>query len=717
MILQNGKTIHIQTKNTSYVIIRNEEEDLLNFHFGQKIADWDYSADPQLLLEPMPVLGSDANHPYLGYQPQEYACYGRTDQRNPAFRLTNVFGNCVTHPKYKSCRILEGQAIQIPGTPSLRGPADTLQITLADKAIGLEVILQYVVFAELDVIARNAVIRNLADRSVNLHSVFSACMDLPLGEYDLIHFPGDWAEERNMVRTRLGMGTATEVADNTGRGSRWNNPFIMVATPDADETHGHVYGFNLIYSGAHRSVAEKNAKGQLRILQGISDQAFAWELAPNEEFHTPQSVICFSNNGFEGITHRYHDLYRRHLIKQKWVDKQRPVLLNSWEGCYFDFDEDKLLAMAAKAKQAGIELFVLDDGWFGKRDSTRSSLGDWVVHKGKLPNGIDGLVNKINALGMDFGLWFEPEMVSPDSNLYRAHPDWIVRVPQLEPIQYRYQYVLDLSRNEVRDHVVQAVSQVLRSANIVYVKWDMNRIVCDVPGDGYHHRYCLGYYDIMRRLTEEFPNILFEGCCSGGGRFDPGVLAYMPQIWTSDNTDAICRLKIQYSTSMCYPLSTMGAHVSAVPNHQTGRITSLKTRGDVAYTGMFGFELDITNMSEEELAQVSRQAEFAKHIQPLMRNGRFHRLRNPYETNECIWQVVSEEKDHVFFMACRVLTGIVRNRHYEPKVQLRGLDPEAIYEDVATGRRYSGSLLMHRGITVDYAFEDFATVTMELKKV
>lgn len=717
MILQNERTIHIQTKNASYVIIRNAEDHLLNFHFGQKLADWDYAAEPQLLLEPHQVINSDAMHPYMSFLPQEYPGYGRTDQRNPAFRLVNALGNSVVNLKYQDCQLLEGQTVTIPGMPSLFGPADTLLITLADEVIGLEVILQYTVFAEFDVIARNAVIHNKADAAVTLRSAFSACVDLPLGEYDLIHFPGDWGEERSMVRSRLVPGTATEVADNTGRGSRWNNPFIMVAKPDADETHGHVYGFNLIYSGNHSSVAELGVKGHLRILQGISDQAFAWELAPGEEFHTPQSVICFSDSGFEGITHRYHDLYRRHLIDQKWVDKQRPVLLNSWEGCYFDFDEAKLFAMAVKAKQAGIELFVLDDGWFGKRDNSHSSLGDWVVHKSKLPNGMDGLVRRINALGLDFGLWFEPEMISPDSDLYRAHPDWVIRVPQYEPIQYRYQYVLDLSRKEVRDYVVQAVSDVLQSANIVYVKWDMNRIVCDVPGDGYYHRYCLGYYDIMSRLTSAFPHILFEGCCSGGGRFDPGVLAYMPQIWTSDNTDAVCRLKIQYSTSLCYPLSTMGAHVSAVPNHQTGRITSLKARADVAYSGMFGFELDVTNMTDEELAQIAAQAAFAKHIQQLIRTGRFYRLRSPFETNECIWQVVSEEKDQVFFMACRVLTGIMRNRHYDPKVQLRGLDPDAIYEDVATGKRYSGSLLMHRGITVDYTFEDFATVTMELKKI
>lgn len=717
MILQKGKTIHIQTNSASYVMIRNAEGDLLNFHFGKKLAHDDYTSDPLLLLEPHQVINSDAMHPYLSNLPQEYPGYGRTDQRKCAFRLTNAFGNCVADLKYRSCRILDGQYVDIPGMPSLFGPADTLEVTLADDTTGLEVVLNYVVFADYDVIARNAVIHNRADAPITLHSVYSACVDLPLEQYDLIHLCGDWGEERGLERTRLTRGSAVEIADNTGRGSRWNNPFVMVAEPAADETHGNVYGFNLIYSGNHSSVAECSTKGHLRILQGISDQAFAWQVAPGEAFHTPQSVICFSDNGFEGITHRYHDLYRKHLMRSSWADKQRPVLLNSWEGCYFDFDEEKLLTMATKAKEVGIELFVLDDGWFGKRDNTHSSLGDWIVHKGKLPDGLDGLVKKINALGMDFGLWFEPEMVSPDSDLYRAHPDWVVRVPQIEPIEYRYQYVLDLSKTEVCDYVVKAVCDVLHSANIAYVKWDMNRIVCDVPYDGYYHRYCLGYYNIMSRITEAFPDILFEGCCSGGGRFDPGVLAYMPQIWTSDNTDAVCRLKIQYSTSMCYPLSTMGAHVSAVPNHQTGRITSLKTRADVAYSGIFGFELDVTHMTDEELAQIAEQAAFAKHIQPLIRNGRFYRLRSPFETNECIWQIVSEEQDHVFFMACRVLTGIVRNRHYDPKVKLRGLDPDAIYEDVLTGKRYGGSLLMHRGLTMDYAFEDFTTITMELKKI
>ena len=720
MIIQNGKTIHIQTKNVSYVMYRNHEEDLLNFHFGKKIADADYSQEPDLLLEAFQVIVSEEKHPHLSSLPQEYPAYGRTDQRHPAFELVNTLGNSISCLKYKECRVLEGQAFRMEQMPTLfagDGKVDTLEVVLADEAIGLEVLLYYVVFEDYDVIARSAVIVNKADAPIELRSAYSLNVDLPQGEYDLVHFCGDWGRERGLERSSLRKGAILEIADNTGRGSRWNNPFVMVTSPDADETHGEVYGFNLIYSGNHSTVAQMDWAGRLRVQQGISNQSFSWLLEAGEEFLTPQSVMCYSAEGFGALSHKYHKLYTNHLMRSKWTKQQRPVLINSWEGCYFDFDEAKLLAMAGKAKTAGIELFVLDDGWFGKRDDAKSSLGDWVVHKKKLPDGLEGLAKKINALGMEFGLWFEPEMVSPDSDLCRAHPEWVVRVPQVEPIHYRYQWVLDLSNPEVCDYVVEAVADVLRSANISYVKWDMNRIVCDAPFDGFHHSYVLGYYDIMSRLTEAFPEILFEGCCSGGGRFDPGVLAYMPQIWASDNSDAIARLKIQYSTSMCYPLSTIGAHVSPVPNHQVGRITSLKTRADVAFFGMFGYEFDIEQMNEEELAQIAEQAAFAKHIQPLVRNGIFHRLRSPYETNECIWQVVSEEKDHAFMMACRVLSVIRNRRHLEPKVCLRGLDPEAMYEDVATGKRYSGSLLMNRGLVMDYAVEDFATCTLELKKV
>lgn len=720
MIIQNGKTIHLQTDHVSYVMYRNQEEDLLNFHFGRRIADWDYSREEKLCVEAFQVIVSTDQHPQLSSMPQEYPSYGRSDQRHPAFQLVNALGNSITCLKYKECRVLEGQAFQMDGMPTLfagDGKVDTLEVVLSDENIGLEVLLYYVVFEEYDVIARSAVIVNRADAPVELQSAYSSSVDLPQGEYDLIHFCGDWGRERGLERTSLSRGAILEICDNTGRGSRWNNPFVMVTTPDADEVNGEVYGFNLVYSGNHSAVAQMDWAGRLRIQQGISDQSFSWLLSPGEEFLTPQCVICYSDKGFGALSHKYHKLYANHLMRSQWAKKQRPVLLNSWEGCYFDFDEPKLLAMAENARKVGIELFVLDDGWFGKRDDAKSSLGDWVIHKKKLPDGLSGLAEKINAMGMEFGLWFEPEMVSPDSDLCRKHPDWVVRVPQVEPIEYRYQWVLDLSRQEVCDYVLEAVSSVLRSANITYVKWDMNRIVCDAPFDGFHHAYVLGYYDIMSRLTETFPQILFEGCCSGGGRFDPGVLAYMPQIWASDNSDAISRLKIQYSTSMSYPLSTIGAHVSAVPNHQVGRVTSLKTRADVAYFGMFGYELDLAQMTDGELEQVKEQTAFAKRIQPLVREGIFHRLRSPFETNECIWEVVSEDRSHVLMMACRVLSVIRNRRHFEPKVRLRGLDPEATYEDVATGERYSGSLLMNRGLIMDYAVQDFATVTVELRKV
>ena len=720
MIIQKGKTIHLQTKNASYVMYRNHEEDFLNFHFGKKIAAWDYTQDEELLEEAFQVFASTNKHPNLSSLPQEYPAYGRSDQKHPAFQLVNALGNSITCLKYKECRVLEGQAFQMAQMPTLfagDGKVDTLEVVLADDAIGLEVLLYYTVFEDYDVIARNAVIVNKADGAIELSAAYSANLDLPQGKYDLIHFCGDWGRERGLERTTMTKGAILEICDNTGRGSRWNNPFVMVATADADEEHGDVYGFNLIYSGNHSTVAQMDWAGRVRVQQGISGQSFRWVLEPGEEFLTPQSVICYSANGFGELSHKYHGLYQNHLMRSPWAKKQRPVLLNSWEGCYFDFDEQRLLTMAENAKKVGIELFVLDDGWFGKRNDAKSSLGDWFVNTQKLPEGVKGLAEKINALGMEFGLWFEPEMISPDSQLCRAHPDWVIRVPQVEPLEYRYQWVLDLTKQEVCDYVVKVISDILADANITYFKWDMNRIVTDVPYDGFYHGYVLGYYNIMSRLTEAFPQILFEGCNSGGGRFDPGVLAYMPQIWTSDDSDAIARLKIQHGTSFCYPLSSMGAHVSPIPNNQVGRVTSLKTRGDVASFGMFGYELDIAQMTEEELEEAKQQIAFAKHIQPLVREGLFHRLRSPFESNDTVWQLVSRDQSHVFVMGCRVLNVIRNKRHLEDKVRLRGLDPEAIYEDVNTGKQYPGSLLMGRGIQLRYEMIDFATCTMELKRV
>jgi len=713
MIIQKGKTVHLLGKNVSYVLMENQEGDLLNFHFGPKIAIEDYAAEPRLWAEAYPKL---TNTVYLRSYPQEYPSFGHNDTRIPAYQVRNSFGNLISRLKVKSCEIHHGKVVETEGMPSLFGQGDTLQMVLEDAAVGLEVHLYYVVFDGYDVIARHAVIINRSKENMTLRSAYSANLDLPEEQYELISYAGEWGRELAMERTALHRGTRTEVADNTGRGSRECGPFSMVATAGANETQGEVYGFSLIYSGNHSTRVQVDISGKVRIQQGISPESFSWQLQPGECFHTPQSVLCYSCHGFGELSRQYHNLYRNHLIRSKWANKARPVVCNNWEATYFDFNEEKILELARKAKSVGIDLFVLDDGWFGKRDNAQSSLGDWVVNRQKLPSGVDGLAKKINDLGMQFGLWVEPEMVSPDSELFRAHPDWTIRVPRREPVQRRWQLVLDITRPEVCEYIVRSVAEILSCGKISYVKWDMNRDILDVPEEGFYHRYVLGYYRIVRRMTQMFPDILFEGCASGGGRFDPGVLAYMPQIWTSDNTDAISRLKIQYSTSMCYPLSAISNHVSAVPNHQVGRITNLKTRADVAYAGVFGYELDFTKMNEDELEQLRRQTEFAKNIQQLIFTGDFYRLRSPYETNECAWSVVSKDRNHAFLMTCRILS-VIREQYFEPKVKLRGLDPEAIYEDVATGDRYSGSLLMNRGLTIRYPLEDFATCTMEFKRV
>ena len=713
MIIQTGKTVHLLGKTISYVLIENQEGDLLNFHFGQKIPTEDYAAQPALWAEAYPKL---SNTVYLRSFPQEYPSFGHNDTRIPAYRVRNRFGNLISRLKVREHRIHRGKTVDVEGMPSLFGCADTLETVLEDVSIGLEIHLYYTVFDEYDVVARHAVIINRSEEEMTLTGAYSANVDLPEEQYELIHFAGEWGRELAMERSPLHRGIRAETADNTGRGSRECGPFAMVATAGADEAHGQVYGFSLIYSGNHSTRVQVDVSGKVRIQQGISPEGFSWALQPGESFHTPQSVVCYSDSGLGRMSRQYHSLYRKHLMRSAWTHKARPVVCNNWEATYFDFNEEKLLSLAKQAKAVGVDLFVLDDGWFGKRDNDRSSLGDWVVNRQKLPSGIDGLAKKIQGLGLKFGLWFEPEMISPDSELYRAHPDWVIRVPQTEPAIRRWQLVLDLTRPEVREYIVNAVAQVLDCGAVDYVKWDMNRDILDVPGEGFYHRYVLGYYSVVSRLTGMFPQVLFEGCSSGGGRFDLGVLAYMPQIWTSDNTDAISRLKIQYSTSMCYPLSAISNHVSAVPNHQVGRVTSLKTRGDVAYAGVFGYELDLTKLDANALEEIRGQIAFAKELQNWIFDGDFYRLRSPYQGNECAWSVVSEEKDRVFVMACRVLC-VIREQYFEPKVKLAGLDPQAQYMDVATGNVYSGSLLMNRGITFRYPMTDFATCIMELKRV
>lgn len=714
MIIKNNNTFHLQGRNISYIMAVDSFGNLIHIHYGRKLHDKDYDKTNTKYVN---WAAYDENNITLENTQQEYPSYGHTDLRNPAYTVKNVDGNSISQLKYKDYTIKENYIPEIEGMPSLfigNKSAQTLEITLEDKISGVEVVLSYSVFDDYDVILRNTRIHNISDSTIEIDSAYSANLDIAKGNYDLIYFSGGWGREREFCRSEIQQGAKIDISNARGGSGHTLNPFIMVSEHNADEDKGNVYGFSLIYSGNHSSMIECDQYGNIRVQQGINPFMFKWTLEKGESFVTPQCVMCYSENGIGGLSRELNDVYRTNLCRSKWADKDRPILINNWEATYFDFDEDKLLSIAKRAKEAGVELFVLDDGWFGTRNDDFSGLGDWTVNYDKLPSGIDGLAKKINDIGLKFGLWFEPEMVNPDSDLYRAHPDWAISVPNRISSLSRNQLILDLSRDDVCDYIITAVSDVLKSANIEYVKWDMNRPMTDMPYEGYNHKYTLGFYKIMDAITGAFPNILFEGCSGGGGRFDAGVLVYIPQIWTSDNSDAAARLKIQYATSMGYPVSAISAHVTAVPNHQNGRITSLKMRADTAYAGVFGYELDITKMSDTELAEIKKQVETDKKLRTLMRTGDFYRILSPYETNYCSWEMVSKDKKEVFFYSAKIFS--VANSH-DIRIKLKGLDAEAKYMDTVTGEVYGGDELMYYGVEPKYDMHDFASYTMMLNRV
>ena len=682
MIIKNNNTFHLQGRNISYIMAVDSFGNLIHIHYGRKLHDKDYDKTNTKYVN---WAAYDENNITLENTQQEYPSYGHTDLRNPAYTVKNVDGNSISQLKYKDYTIKENYIPEIEGMPSLfigNKSAQTLEITLEDKISGVEVVLSYSVFDDYDVILRNTRIHNISDSTIEIDSAYSANLDIAKGNYDLIYFSGGWGREREFCRSEIQQGAKIDISNARGGSGHTLNPFIMVSEHNADEDKGNVYGFSLIYSGNHSSMIECDQYGNIRVQQGINPFMFKWTLEKGESFVTPQCVMCYSENGIGGLSRELNDVYRTNLCRSKWADKDRPILINNWEATYFDFDEDKLLSIAKRAKEAGVELFVLDDGWFGTRNDDYQGLGDWFVN--------------------------------PDSDLYRAHPDWAISVPNRISSLSRNQLILDLSRDDVCDYIITAVSDVLKSANIEYVKWDMNRPMTDMPYEGYNHKYTLGFYKIMDAITGAFPNILFEGCSGGGGRFDAGVLAYMPQIWTSDNSDAAARLKIQYATSMGYPVSAISAHVTAVPNHQNGRITSLKMRADTAYAGVFGYELDITKMSDTELAEIKKQVETDKKLRTLMRTGDFYRILSPYETNYCSWEMVSKDKKEVFFYSAKIFS--VANSH-DIRIKLKGLDAEAKYMDTVTGEVYGGDELMYYGVEPKYDMHDFASYTMMLNRV
>ncbi len=717
------KVFHLQTKSTSYIMRIVKNNYLSHVYWGKKIHTPEMeNAQLNRLIGFSATTDNEDKTYSLDFVCQEYPTGCGTDFRIPAVSAVYGDGSRNVQLLYQEHHITAGKP-GLPGLPAVyverEDEADTLVIRLSDPLKKLSVDLMYTAYRERDVITRSVRVINEGREDVVLEKVLSASVNFETADFDFITLPGAWGRERHIERTTLRSGVQS-IESRRGASSHQNNPFMALAGKDATETSGDVYAFHFVYSGNFTAGVEVDQLFKARAFIGLNEYDFSWTLEPGQDFQSPEAVLVYSDGGFGKMSRILHDLYRRRLVRGRYRDEVRPILANNWEATYFDFDEEKILALAKEAADLGIELFVLDDGWFGRRDNDNCSLGDWYVYDEKLPGGIAGLASRIKEYGMKFGLWFEPEMVSPDSDLYRSHPDWCIHVPGRMRTECRNQLILDLSRQEVRDHIVAAVSHVLDTAEIGYVKWDMNRHMTELGSAGLDsrrqkempHRYMLGLYEVLEKIVSSHPDVLFESCSGGGGRFDPGMLYYMPQTWTSDDTDAVERLSIQYGTSLAYPVSTMGSHVSAVPNHQAGRVTSLKMRGDVAMSGNFGYELDLMRLTVEEKEMVRGQIRQYKDLRTFVPSADMYRLLSPFDGNHTAWMFVSKDGNDIFAayfeILCEVNPGIRR-------MKFTALDPDTVYEVVGEGCCYRGDELMEIGLVVD-CFGDFQSRTWRLKK-
>ena len=719
-IIRDGRVIHLRNDRVSYGICLLEGGIPMHLYFGPRVA----SLETAGLLRRCgvgPDGGFSVQNLGMDRLPQEYPSFGLGDMRDGALTVRRADGTRSADLRFRSLEILpEKPALEgLPAT--FGGESATARLTLADELTGLRAELLYTIFGDCDAVARSVRLVNDGPEPLVLERAFSLCLDLPDADWELITLSGAWAREREIVRRPLVPGHQG-VGSVLGASGLRTSPFAALVRPGATEERGEVVAAALVYSGNFTAEVEVDPVDTARLLMGIHDLGFAWTLAPGAAFQTPEALLVRSEEGLDGMSRSFHRLCAEHLVRGKYARADRPILLNNWEATYFGFDEEKLLGIARTAAEVGVELFVLDDGWFGRRDDDTTSLGDWTVDRRKLPGGMPALAEKIHALGLRFGLWFEPEMVSPDSDLYRAHPDWAIHIAGREGIQQRNQYVLDLSRPDVQEHVYHAVADMLSSADINYVKWDMNRNFTNIgsaclPPDRMGelpHRYMLGLYGVLERLTADFPEVLFESCASGGGRFDMGMLYYMPQTWCSDNTDAVCRCRIQYGTSMVFPPFSMGSHVSAVPSHQTGRITPLESRANVAMSGCFGFELDLNKLTSEELEEVRAVIRRVKSVRRTLLYGDFHRLLSPFEGVDTAWITVSPDRSEAVFMFLR---SQMQMKMILPLVRLRGLDPGARYRVEETGEVYGGDELMHIGLVMPPKRGDAQSVSYILRKV
>lgn len=716
-----NRLFQIETEHTSYQMKVDKYGVLTHLWYGAKTeCSMDYLLDYPDVGFSGNIYEAENQRTYsLNTLPQEYSTSGVGDFRIPAITVTHDDGSRALDLRYSGHKISRGK-YNIDGLPAVYATeeeAETLEIVMEDTATNIEVILMYGVLPKKDIITRSTVIINNGTTSITINKAHSLCLDLPEGNWQSIHFHGRHAMERQMERCELIHGIE-EFSSSRGTSSHQQNPTILLCEKECTETSGFCVGAALMYSGGFQTQIEKDQLKQVRVVMGINPETFSWKLNASERFNTPEVILSCSMEGTAKLSQQFHKIIRHNVCRGKYQLSQRPILINNWEATYFDFDEKKILDIAKEASKIGIDMFVLDDGWFGKRDSDNSGLGDWYVNENKIKGGLATLISKINDLGMKFGIWFEPEMVSEDSNLYREHPEWAIKIPGRNPMRSRYQLVLDMSNPEVIEYLYNSISDILKNNNIEYVKWDMNRSISDwystcLPSSRQGeqpHRYILGLYELLERLITDFPHILFEGCSGGGGRFDAGMLYYSPQIWCSDNTDAHERTFIQYGTSFFYPISTVGSHVSAVPNHQTGRITSLDTRGIVAMAGSFGYELDLSTLTEEEKETMKEQVKKYRQYQLLIHNGDYYRLTNPHNSRIAAWQWNDNTNGNVLVQGVvfRAVANMVRD-----KIKLMGVDALAKYKLKGTGEIYSGMALMTGGILIprttgdDAAFELF----------
>ena len=738
MIIFNKQTntFLLNTKNSTYAITISKRGYVSHTYYGKKIDDEDVTYLTRQFeygFYDNPIFRE--KHSLLDFLPQEYGTDGVGDFRESALSIYDKENHNAVELIYTNHNIFDG-TVQLPGLPCVFDndkKSQTLQIVTVDSVLNVEVSLFYTVFEDTNAIVRFTKIKNLNEKNseniVYIKKALSLCFDMDDANFDMITLHGSWARERHIDRHAIHMGKQGVVSCR-GETSHQEHPFIALLNHNADENSGDVYGINFIYSGNFVAEVQKNQFDSVRVLMGINDKNFSWELGGEQEFYTPQAVMTYSDKGLNSMSHAFHDLYREHLIRSKYKKTMRPILINNWEATYFNFDEKKLIEIAKQASESGIEMLVMDDGWFGHRSSDNSSLGDWYVNEEKLKGGLEYLVKEVNKLGMKFGIWFEPEMISPDSKLFQAHPDWAIQIPGRTPGMSREQLVLDITRKEVRDYIYESVSKILKCANIEYVKWDMNRQLSDIGSlnlgknqiGEYYHRYVLALYEMQERLVTDFPNLLLENCSGGGARFDPGMLYYSPQIWCSDDTDAIERLSIQEGTAMVYPLSSMGAHVSVCPNHACGRETPFKTRGYVALAGTFGYELDITKLNEEEKSEIKNQIKLYKQFSDLVRNGDYWRVASYSQNNEYdCWMSVSKDKSEALLTFIQVLN------HPNCKsriIKLCGLDENAKYtvsypdEDKTqfSDVVISGRNLMNAGLMIKRDWGDFRGKLIYLRK-